>query len=70
MMDQRVREIAEAAIMEVMKRPTFTFFECHAAGDRASGANTYRLADRMLQKHRRLGNIRQTAKRGVWEPVP
>ena len=65
------KQTATKAILEVFKRPRFTFFDAHCAGDRAIGRDaTYRLADRLLQRERRAGRIRTTpGNKRVWEPV-
>lgn len=57
---------SEQKILDRMKAtPTFTYMDLWTPF--GPTAPEYRLADRLIQRERRAGNIVQTEKRGVWK---
>lgn len=57
-------------MLAFMKRGRFTFADLHLHASREIGHNKefYRLADRLIQRERKAGRIRQVT-RNVWELV-
>lgn len=63
------RAKAEALILAKMRAGNFTFQSLWSSVESETGLDVYRLADRLIQRERKAGRIRQLPGRKGWEPV-